>query len=473
MMADGKVYLPPKPFAATVGVYEDGTVGMGSWPGPGRTGWDEARANAQIPPDMIAMRQNLTSVVEDGHYNPWKRWWWGAAPLNADEQTYIARSGLCLTQEGHMAFLWGDTMGPEELGNAMLAVRCVRGMHLDMNTKHTGFEFYRPMAPGQPRPSLGRALGELEFEGPIESGKGIDFRARLAVKTMAPLRFPRYLARDPRDFFFLTLKPVLPGPELVVGGRSIGFSSAGLPHADWPHAFARARVEAPAAGAAQGVWLVRIDPARAVPLPLAPAELDQPLAHLLGVGAPAEQTGPVALYASRRRGLLRYAVGEPPSDARVVLRGRLWTASSPSLAVLGIDAEGFLMYGEAEPGQGAALVSVLQAAGVAEALALPEAARLAFAAEGHSVSVDGKRELPKDGGLLFMAETRAPARTVFNEVKPKPYQYWGWLQGQRVRYFPSGPPRFPTPEEALTPGQIKALAAPTTPESPTQAEPTL
>ena len=143
-----------------------------------------------------------------------------------------------------MAFLWGESMGPEELGKAMLALRCVRGMHLDMNAKHTGLEFYRPFAPGNPPPALGRKLGEMEFEGAVEQSLGFAFRSRLAVKTMSPLRFPRYLQRDPRDYFFLTLKPVLPGPALTIDRQPVAFSTNGLPQAGWPAAFARARLGA-------------------------------------------------------------------------------------------------------------------------------------------------------------------------------------------------------------------------------------
>ena len=98
-------------------------------------------------------------------------------------------------------------------------------------------EFYKPYAPGVVPPALGRAREEMEFEGPIEQGLGFSFRSRLAVKTMAPLRFPRYLGRDPRDFFYLTLKPVLPGPAATVDGEPVEFSSAGLPNAGWPPAF--------------------------------------------------------------------------------------------------------------------------------------------------------------------------------------------------------------------------------------------
>jgi hypothetical protein len=455
MMAEGNVYLPPKPYAATVAVYQDGRVGMGSWPGPGRGGWDEETANAQIPHDMIAMRQNLTSVVEDGHYNPWQRWWWGAAPEWAEEQTYIARSGLCLTQEGHMAFLWGESMGPEELGKAMLALRCVRGMHLDMNSKHTGLEFYRPLVKGEPAAALGRPLGEMEFEGPIERGLGLAFRARLAVKTMSPMRFPRYLQRDPRDFFFLTLKPVLPGPALAIDDQPVQFSTTGLPQVGWPHAFARAPVGDVDAGT--GMWLVRIDPTRAIPGPVAPDELEQPLGLLLGVQP--DGPGLLALYATRVRGLLRYRVGELPpgtDNAIVVLRGQPLVGQAQATRAIGIDHDGFLLYAETGPAGAGTLAERLRQAGVERALALPARVRMGFVVEGKLVSVDGRHALSAESGLPLLAETRPAAQTIFAEVKPRAYYRWGGLQGQRVRYFPAGQPRFRAPEEVLKPGPAPA-----------------
>jgi hypothetical protein len=464
MMAEGRVYLPPKPWAGTVAVFDDGRVGMGSWPGPGKSGWDEERANAQIPADMIAMRQNLTSVVEDGTYNPWKRWWWGAAPETAGEQTFITRSGLCVTAEGHMAFLWGESMGPEQLGKAMLALRCARGIHLDMNSKHTGFEFYRPLAPASaPRP-LARALGEMEFEGPIEQGLGYVFRSRMAVKTMSPLRFPRYLGRDPRDFFYLTLKPVLPGPALQLGGHRVAFSTAGLPHAGWPHAFARAQMPGDQGAAEPGGWLVRIDPRRAVAAPLAPADVGRALARLVGVDAAGE--GAVALYATRVRGLLRYRIGEPPQDAVVMIRAAELTPGMGARRALAIDAEGYLLYADASRAGEQALASWLHAAGATRALALPDSAQLVFALEdGRHVSVDGEQELQVAGGVALHAEIRPAAQVIFGDVAPMPYQRWGWMQGQRVRYFPSGPPRFRTPEDVMK-AEVEAPEAGVAPPAP-------
>ncbi len=281
MMAEGEVYLPPKPWAATVAVFDNGKVGIGSWPGFGRNDWDEDAFNQQIPKDMVSMRQNLTSVVEDGKYNPWKRWWWGAAPPWVKDQTYIYRSGICITEESFFAFFWGESMGSEELGKAMLKARCVRGMHLDMNSKHTGFEFYRPLPRDARIGALGRKLTKAEFEGPLpDNGKRALFRARKAVTKMTPLRFPRYLGRDPRDYFYLTLKPVLPGPDLQVDGHSISFSTSGMPHSGWPHTFARAQIEEQDGSR---TLLVRIDPRRGIPNSIAADRSNKPLAYLSGV----------------------------------------------------------------------------------------------------------------------------------------------------------------------------------------------
>jgi len=441
MMAERRVYLPPKPYAATVAVFSDGRAGLGSWPGPGRHAWDETFANSQIPAGMVAMRQNLTSVVEGDVWNPWKRWWWGAAPTWAEEQTFIPRSGLCLTREGYLAYFWGESMGPEELGKAMLATRCVRGMHLDMNGKHTGLEFYRPYATTPP--ALGRALKPTEFEGSgLEMG-GLRFRARLAVTTMTPLRFPRYLGQDPRDYFYLTRKPILPGAALELKGQQIAFTTDGLPTAGFPHPFARASV-------LNNGFVVRIDPSRAVPRPLADPALTRPLAYLVvsTAGGPAGATDTTVLYAQYVHGKLRVGLGQPPAAAKSLYSGPRLTAQSDATAALGVDVEGFLVYAEAPTP--AELMLALQGATVVEAIALTQSS-LVFAGENGLLSPDGQPARPVDeaASLAFMAETRPSAEVLFSDVEPMPYRKWGYLQDQRVRYFPSGrPSRFQAPDWA-------------------------
>jgi hypothetical protein len=461
MMSEGRVYLPPKPWAATVAVFDDGRVGMGSWPAPPSTReYDEGAATRQIPVDMIAMRQNLTSVVEDGRINPWQRWWWGAAPEAATEQTFTHRSGLCLTREGFLAYFWGGDMGPDALGEAMNAVRCVRGMHLDMNSKHTAFEFYRVAREGEALPPVPEsARGEAFFEGPLphaESAAGrYTVRARKAVRSMDPMRFPRYIRRDPRDFFFLTLRPVLPGPDLPTGER---FATRGLPHAGWPHAFARTRVSRS--------WVVRVDPHRAIPGPVARPEQRRVLATISGARSLAREGAQHALYQARTPAGLRYGVGRPPAGARVIVagpaialpaeddaapeQGRAGDAEPP--VALGVDADGFVLYVERAPGEPLSTAWLLRRAGARAALALPAGSRLALAGEGGGVGVDGDtdRDLDTTGGLLFLAEERPAAEVLFPDVTPMPYSRWGRLQGARVRYFPdpNRRPRFVRPATA-------------------------
>ncbi len=438
MMADGRVYLPPKPWAATVAVFDDGRVGMGSWPAPDWRGhyYDERLANRQIPEDMVDFRQNLTSVVEDGEYNPWGRWYWGAAPQDADEQTHTTRSGLCITEEGFMAYFWSQGLGPEALGEAMVRTRCARGLHLDMNSAHCGFEFFRPIAPDETPPPLPhRPRADAEYDGAFPRTHGRwHLRARRAVRSMG-MPFPRYSERDGRDFFYLTLRPVLPGPAIVVPDGAEGegaFSTEGLPHAGWPHAFARTFL-----GAEEGqrTWLVRIDPRRAVPATLRDEAETRPLAHLTNASPLARQDAPHALYAHHHTVGWSFAVGTPGPEDRVIVAGPPLTADAR--AALGVDRDGFLVYAERD-GDPVPLTSRLTAAGVTDAVALPSDTRLAFSVGDSHPGPDGYTARTVDPGtaLGFFAEERPAAEVLFRDNAPMAYRRWGYLQDQRVRYFP-------------------------------------
>ncbi|MBK8168981.1 MAG: hypothetical protein IPK60_01400 [Sandaracinaceae bacterium] len=447
MMSEGRVYLPPKPWAATVAVYDDGRVAMGSWQGPEDTRlsqFTEEAATRQIPENMIEMRQNLTSVVENGTYNPWSRWWWGAAPEAATEQTFTNRTGLCQTREGFYAFFWGGSMGPEALGTAMNALHCVRGMHLDMNSKHTAFEFYRLARAGAVLPPVTSPLTDGFFEGPLMNAEGASgqwiVRTRKAVFSMDPMRFPRYIRRDPRDFFYLTLKPVLPGPDLDGGVR---FTTTGLPHAGWPHAFARASF--PSSGAA--TWAVRIDPARALMGPTSREDARRVLAYLSGARNLARDGASYAVYATHAHLGWRFAVGAPAAGARTLIAGAELESSRDARAALGVDADGFLVYMERAPGDSSSLHARMQAAHVARAIALPDGVRLVFVSDGTDVGIDGESEVEIDhaSALAIYAEERPVAEVLNPDVQPMPYSRWGRLQGTRIRYLHEGPSRFVRP----------------------------
>ena len=478
MMADGRVYLPPKPWAATVAVMSSGQVRIGSWTAPpeGVREYDEQWATAQIPADMVDMRQNLTSVVEDGRFNPWERWWWGAAPLNAGEQTFIDRSGLCVTDENFVAYFWGQSLGPEALGRAMIAMRCRRGLHLDMNSSHTGFEFYKVVPSAAPFAPLDRDLGDGEYEGPVPFASGLLARAKKAVRTMTPMRFPRYIGRDPRDFFYLLLRPVLPGPDLSLGSAAGDdaeagrFSTEGLPHDGYPYAFARTH-----AGGEVGArtWLVRADlgrvrlarpsdnpaPGSTPPTAMPPgqeaggsvepasANSDGPILAYL-TGAASLNRGPLALYREPLVVGERYAVGVPPAGAQAILWGFSLNDEPGADGAVGIDGDGFLVYAERQEGERQALGDRLLAANVEAALALPPDCRLAFVVGEAFVAPDAyERPVVPDRAIALVAETEPRADVLFPDVEPRPYRQWWRMQDARVRYVREGPARFTRPDD--------------------------
>ncbi len=451
-MSDGQVYLPPKPYAATVGVFRDGRVAMGSWVGlpEGARFFTELAAVEQIPEGMFELRQNLTSVIEDGRINPWRRWWWGSAPLHADEQVFVDRSGLCVTEEGFMAYFWGRSMGADQLGDAMRAARCIRGMHLDMNVRHTAFEYYDVRREDAGFAPLGRPLGDGEAEGHVPGAPGFVMRARKMVRLMEPMRFPRYIGRDPRDFFYLLARPVLPGPSIAGAAEGEGtFDTHGLPHAGWPHAFARTHL-----GGAPGerVWLVRIDPNRAKPAQTAALEgapgdgaeggaaegaaTPTVLAYLTGVRqVPDPSDGTFGLYAERAPTGYRYAVGVPPRDASPIVMGPALAELPGANAALGVDAHGFLVYAERQPRSRLTVAEALARAGVTAAVALADDVRLAFLADGQTVSPDEFARPVEEGFALPIYASATPyTEILFPHVEPMPYARWGVLQDTRVRY---------------------------------------
>jgi hypothetical protein len=330
-----------------------------------------------------------------------------------------------------------------------------------MNSKHTGLEFYRPIETGPQAPApLAELDEESQFEGAADEAPGFRFRARKAVKTMTPLRFPRYLGRDPRDFFFMSLRPVLPGPELAVGTQRIPFETAGLPHAGWPAAFARAQL---ASSDGTGSWLVRIDPTRAVPEPVADESLHRVLARIVPWSQDDAVEGgepSLAFYVERGPSMLRrYRVGPPPEEALPVLAGPPLAQTPGARAALALDAAGFLLYAEADPGENPEMLALrMQRAGARQMMAV---AGMSFVVDGKLVAVDGAREVkvPRGQSVALMAEARPRAQVLFPEVKPRPYRFWGWLQDQRVRYFPTGEPRFKAP-----PGAVDAQADAGAPE---------
>lgn len=253
MQANGNLYLPPKPYAATVMELRDGTTAFGAWP-----------KSAEVPDEVLSFRQNMTALVQNDKYNPWGRTWWGGVPPGWHDAIHTTRSGLCITKEGFVAYFWGNDIGPEPLGRAMLVARCAFGIHLDMNPGLAGFEFYNVQSASNFQP-LGRPLQtDWEYEGTIKDLPDFKFRARRMVKSMGHILFPRYIQRDARDFFYLTARTVLPGTPIGPGSEKDGEAGnwrvKGLPQHGYPYAVAITSARLGAEATDPRVRVLRIDP---------------------------------------------------------------------------------------------------------------------------------------------------------------------------------------------------------------------
>lgn len=266
MQVNGHLYLPPKPYGATVMELRDGSTAFGAWPrDPG------------VPDDVLSYRQNMTALVQNEKWNPWGRAWWGGVPPGWHDAIHTTRSGLCLTRENFVAYFWGNDIGPEPLGRAMVAARCQFGIHLDMNPGLAGFEFYN-VAPSVSFQPLGRPLqADWEYEGTVKDMPEFKFRSRRMIKSMGHILFPRYIQRDGRDFFYLTTRSVLPGAPIEADAV---WRTKGLPQHGYPYASAITALRL--AGTDKRVRVLRVDPRTVrgdAPATVEPAPLPEPGAH--------------------------------------------------------------------------------------------------------------------------------------------------------------------------------------------------
>lgn len=236
MMADAVVYLPPKPYAATVARLVDGSTGFGTWPN------DET-----IPDSITSFRQNLTPLLMDDKVNPYQRTWWGGVPPGWEDATRTVRTGLCLTKEGFIGYFYGSSIDSIHLASAMQAARCQYGLQLDMNPGHTGFEFYRVQKKGL-LPELGRKLdNQWEARGEVPGSGEWEFMGRRMIRYMNLMHFPRYVRTQSRDFFYLTSRRLL--PPAAIETRTLPkepsegvWTFRGIEQKGWPPAIATTSV---------------------------------------------------------------------------------------------------------------------------------------------------------------------------------------------------------------------------------------
>jgi hypothetical protein len=427
MMAEKVMYLPPKPFAATVAELADGSTAFGTWP-----------EEAPVPDNIVSFRQNMTALLQDGAINPYKRHWWGGVPPGWTEESRTVRSGLCLTKEGFIGYFYGSSVDPDVLALAMQRARCSYGIHLDMNPGHTGLEYYRA-APTGTLPKLGRTLDDVcEAVGPVPGMAGWEFMGRRMIRLMALMNFPRYINTESRDFFYLTLRHILPGdplkPLLAPAESAEGvWSVQGLPQHGWPYAIAKTSLRPDATRPETHVGIMRLDPKflRVV------AARDAGSKHVLDITQPlGEGIGTLALYHDGAHFLI---ASSAPPRATLVTRGfaAAESISNSATSAMGIDSAGMLVFvrftaGARASGEGELLKELLKRLGCGSSVFFlrPLGVVLGDSHEGGAVDPSS----PAGQGVGLARADGPGARRLFPDTPVVPPTRWAPLQQKRVRY---------------------------------------
>lgn len=477
MMAEGVVYLPPKPYSATVAKLADGWTAFGTWPD------DE-----HVPDNVVSFRQNMTPLTQDSLPNPYKRTWWGGVPPGWEDESRTIRSALCLTREHFVAYIYGSSVDADHLRMAAEAARCDYTIHLDMNPGHTGLEFYH-VAPAGQLPRIGKKLESTwQAQGPVSGMPGWEYQGRRMIKYMALMNFPRYINRESRDFFYLTLRHVLPGaalPESLVAkpadpssSEAQGWRTKGLPQHGWPLAIATATLAPDPKRPSTHIEAVKLDGRM---LALAAAASGPGDDTVITFAAAPATKAPLALWWSRRG----FSIAAPTHPELVALEAKQGArtigfgvapdaaAGKVIVAAAGVDAGGFAIYLEImsghERGSDARLLSsVLSELGCTQIVLFEQSLMPAI---GGVRGLDGRAPAAQKRSVHLVRGAAPGARRFFKDTPVVHPDVWAPLQRKRVRYF-----RKPTPagsgsntDGSNTPGST--TQASTTETSPTAPPP--
>jgi hypothetical protein len=446
MQVDGVLYLPPKPYAATVLEMRDGSTALGSWP-----------ESSDVPDEVLSYRQNLTALIDRGQFNPWKREWWGGTPKGWKDNIHTTRSGICLTKENFVGYFYGVDISAEVLAQGMLLARCQYGVHLDMNPGLAGFEFYDVQPVNSYKP-LGRKLQEdWEFEGTIKEIPEFQFRARRMIKGMRHMNFPQYIQRDGRDFFYLTQRPVLPGAELPVAGaaaaapptREAGegeWRVKGLPQHGFPYALAVSALHPDPQLPDVKVRALRIDPRTVVPAGSRGTNADTPTVVTFVAPRTALDTK-VERRAWFANGVFLIGTQTPSADATTLADGV--AVASPTAATaraaVGIqDEDGMLDWLELAPevtpsaATAKALDALLARAGCSSRMLVTGDSRALL---GGTLDLAANPFTAVGATAARLVRGSAPGAHLVFDTPVVPPAVWQPLESQRVRYFRRAPPK--------------------------------
>jgi hypothetical protein len=129
--------------AASVVYYRNGTMKIGVW---GR--------DVRMTPEVVGVRQNLKLIVDHAHVpasvNQDVLGSWGATLGGG---YYVWRSGLGITKDGRIIFVYGPALNVQELADLLQRAGAVEALQLDINPFWMSYEYYQAHGhPSDPSP---------------------------------------------------------------------------------------------------------------------------------------------------------------------------------------------------------------------------------------------------------------------------------------------------------------------------------
>ena len=171
MMVNGVTLLPPTSGIATIAIYSDGHVQIGSW------GQDILPSS-----DIAAYRQNCPLILQNGQLNPEvsvdDRTIWGQT-IGNKEVTW--RTAIGITKDNrYLIYAVGNGATMETLAKALQNAGAYNAMQLDINRHYAHFVTYQSVSTANTSLSAVQLLSQMESDPTI------------------------YLVAHSRDFFYLT-----------------------------------------------------------------------------------------------------------------------------------------------------------------------------------------------------------------------------------------------------------------------------
>jgi prepilin-type processing-associated H-X9-DG protein len=136
---EGRTVAPLRPGAASMVLYADGHVDVGSW-----------GSEVSMSRGVVSLRQNLLLVVDGGKVvptindNTGQRW-----GKTISYKAYVWRTGVGIAANGDVVFAAGNSLSAATLAELLRRGGAVRAMELDINPAWTSFNLYNSAASPQ------------------------------------------------------------------------------------------------------------------------------------------------------------------------------------------------------------------------------------------------------------------------------------------------------------------------------------